>query len=192
MAKQGIIKKKHVLLGGLVLLVGFVGIRLLDRLVGDSDNEDDPDDNAPLRLVMRQSERHYPPFFDGEMHGLAAEGEQDEDGRQQLIVVGVDQHECDAAMAHKASKFAIARADSTGMWHPAVAETSLHYGAASDATGDVYAVAMPIGAGALRIAPGIMQGDHFTPFKHARRLALTNHDGLLYDYPNVPVVHIAG
>lgn len=190
--RQGGSKKKHFLIGGSIVVLLFIIFRVLSRLVS-SPSDDTIDDNAPTQLLLHHDERQYPPFIDREMPCLPAEGEFDETGRPQLTVIGIDREEYEKALNYPAARFAIARADSAGRWHPAVVEasTGLRYGIAHDYRGDAYAIAIFVGPGELRVAPGMMNDGHFTPFRHTRQLALTNMDGLLYDYPNVPVVSFA-
>jgi hypothetical protein len=88
--------------------------------------------------------------------------------------------------------FAIARCDGEGLWHPMVTDKALIYGIANDQQGEVYAMAAYIGPSILQLLPGYTTGPHFTPFKTSRVLALTNMDGLLYDYPNVPIIDSIG
>jgi len=179
------------IIGGIAVFIGVLLVSLFSRLISPTE-EEDVDDNAPQKLVMRRDERRYPPFLDQELHSINVEGELDEDGGQQLVAIGIGQKELDASMTSHHSKFALARQDNSGLWHPAVAETALLYGTATDSRSEVYAVAMPVGAGMLHVAPGVMNGAAFTPYKTARILALTNSEGLLYDYPNVPIIQITG
>jgi hypothetical protein len=180
------------LIGGLVVLAGLILARLASKALSAPEETEDLDDNAPQKLVLRSSERHYPPFYDGELAGVRVEGEFNEEGVRQLVVIGIDQKELDDAMKDEHHQFAVARCDSAGLWHPAVAERSLWYGKATDSHGDVYAIAAYVGPSILQLIPGVMSGSHFTAYKSTRIIALTNSDGLLYDYPNVPIIQIIG
>jgi hypothetical protein len=183
------IRKKPWLIGGLVVFTGFLVARLVGRFISPSE-DDTIDDNAPQLLQLRMDERQYPPFYDREVQGIRVEGELDEEGSQQLVLIGIDQKELDDALQRADVKFAVARCDSADLWHPAVAEKALWYGTATDQQGDVYAMAAYVGPGILHLLPGHTYDGHFTPFKSTRVLALTNKDGLLYDYPNVPILQI--
>ena len=182
-------KKKHFLIGGSIIVLVLIIFRVLSRILS-SPNDDTIDDNAPTQLLLYHNEHRYPPFIDREMPCLTAEGEFDKTGRAEFAVIGIGREEYDRAFAYPAARFAVARADSAGRWHPAVIgdSTGIHYGIAHDYHREVYAIAIVVGPGELRVAPGVMNDEHFMPFRHAHQLALTNMDGLLYDYPNVPVV----
>jgi hypothetical protein len=189
MARRG--KRGKYLVGGLLLVAGLVTAKIVHRALSRPEITDDIDDNAPLKLKLHRNEGRYPPFYDRDIVGIRVEGELDEEGNKQLIVIGVDQKELDTAISQPYSKFAIACCDGADLWHPAVAEDALIYGKATDQHGDVYAVASYIGPGILMLLPGIITRDgHFTAFKSTRVLALTNDDGLAYDYPNVPTIEI--
>ena len=178
------------LIGGLLVVAGYMTARLAHRLLARPEETEDLDDNAPQKMLLVQDERRYPPFYDGEVAGIRVEGEFDETGERQLVVIGFDQKELNAQLKAKHSHFAIARCNGAGLWHPGVAEGVIWYGQTADQHGDVYAVAAYIGPSILQMLPGVTVGEHFTPLKSTRLLALTNSDGLLYDYPNVPVIHI--
>ena len=178
------------LIGGLLVLAGYMAARLTRRLLSRPEETEDLDDNAPKRLVLKQNERRYPPFYDGEIAGIRVEGEFNEAGDRQLVVVGFDQKELNERLKTRHSYFAIARCDGAGLWHPAVAEDVIWYGQATDQHGDAYAVAAYVGPSILQVLPGITVGEHFTALRSTRLLAITNADGLLYDYPNVPIIHI--
>lgn len=181
-------RKTPWIVGGALIFAGFLAARLAARFVSPVEGPD-IDDNAPSYLMLHQNERRYPPFADRHLEGIQAEGEYDESQAEQLIVIGVDGREFDKAMGHGVH-FALARCNGADMWFPAVADKGLWYGKASDIHGEVYAVAVPVGAGALHVVPGTIHAGHFTPFKKSRLLSLTNREGLLYDYPNVPIVRI--
>lgn len=192
MAEQKSTKKPWII-GGAVVLAGFIAMHLLGRVISPPEDEDTIDDNAPQKLKLHLNERTYPPFYDRDAQGVRVEGEFDEEGSKQLVVFGIDQKELDEAMGTHGSHFAVACGDSAGLWHPAVAEKALLYGKATDQHGDVYALAAYVGPSILMLLPGVLAADgHFTAYKTTRVLALTNHDGLLYDYPNVPVIDIVG
>jgi hypothetical protein len=185
--------KRPWIIGGLLVVAGYVAMRWFGRAVSPPDDEDTLDDNAPHKLVLRLNERSYPPFYDREVQGVRVEGEFDEEGSKQLVVFGIDQQELDTTMSTHATRFAVACGDSAGLWHPAVAERALLYGKATDQHGDVYALAAYVGPSILMLLPGAISADgHFTAYKSTRIVALTNSDGLLYDYPNVPVIDIVG
>lgn len=185
--------KRPWIIGGALVVLGFVAARFLSRALVPADDEESIDDNAPDRLRLYLHERRYPPFYDREIQGLRIEGEFDESGARQLVVFGIDQAELDAAMRYRHNKFAIACGDSAGLWRPAVAEKALIYGKATDLRGDVYALAAYVGPSILTLLPGAITADgHFTAFKSTRILALTNSDGLLYDYPTIPIIDIVG
>jgi|GEM_PF-1901229 len=190
MTKKRGIGKGTYLMGGLLLVSGYVLARLAHRALARPEEVEDLDDNAPSLLTLRRNERRYPPFYDGEVVGARVEGEFDEEGARQLVVIGIDQTELDAAMQPKQRQFAVARCDGAGLWHPAVAESALWYGKATDQHGDVYALAAYVGPSILQLLPGTVEKGHFTAFKSTRILALTNADGLSYDYPNVPILEI--
>jgi hypothetical protein len=183
--------KRPWLIGGALVFVGFLIARLAGRFISPRE-EKSIDDNAPQTLRLRMDERRYPPFYDNEVQGIRVEGEFDEGGSKQLVVIGIDQKELDEALQDEHSKFAVARCDSAGLWHPAAAERALWYGKATDQQGDMYAMAAYVGPSILHVLPGRVLGGHFTACKSTRVIALTNTDGLLYDYPNVPVLQMSG
>jgi hypothetical protein len=184
-------QKRPLLIGGALLVVGFIAARLVGRFISPADDADNIDDNAPQKLILHRNERKYPPFYDQGIQGIRVEGEFDEEGSKQLVIIGVDQKELDTAMKEHGSLFAVACCDSAGLWHPAAAEKALLYGKATDQHGDVYAIAAYVGPSILMLLPGAIAADsHFTAFKSTRVIALTNSDGLLYDYPNVPIIDI--
>jgi len=183
--------KRAWLIGGVLVVAGFVAARLLDRFIGTAEPTD-IDDNAPQKLELHFNERLYPPFYDGDAAGVRIEGEFNEAGDKQLVVIGIDQKELDESLQEPGCRFAIARSDSAGLWRPAVAEDELWYGETTDQHGDVYAFAAFVGPSILHLLPGVTTAGHFTPYKSVRVLALTNQEGLLYDYPNVPIIHFQG
>lgn len=179
------------LIGGVLVVAGFLIARLLGRAIGAAE-PGDIDDNAPQKLELHFDERRYPPFYDGDAGGVRIEGEYNEAGDKQLVIIGIDQKELDEAMRQPDCKFAVARSDSSGLWYPAIAEKGLWYGKATDRHGEVYAFSAFVGPSILHLLPGVSADGHFTPYKSTRILALTNQEGLLYDYPNVPVIYFRG
>jgi hypothetical protein len=189
--KKQTASKRPWLIGGTLVLAGFVIARIIGRFISPAEN--DIDDNAPQKLVLHLDEGRYPPFSNRDIQGIRVEGEFDEGGAKQLVIIGVGQKELDDFMSKKSTRFAVACGNNAGLWHPAVAERALLYGKATDQHGDVYAVAAHVGPGILMMLPGAIAADgHFTAFKTTRIVALTNSEGLLYDYPNVPVIDIVG
>lgn len=189
MARAKRSRTRRWLIGGFAILASVVAVKTLTKVLVEDGQTDD--ESGPQKLVLHINERRYPPFFDDELRGIQVEGEFDETGAQQLVIIGISQKEFDAGMSKHDHAFALARRDSAGLWHTVVAEKALLYGTATDVRGEVYAVSIYIGPGSLDIIPGVMQANHFVPYKTARALATTNAEGLIYDYPGVPIVSVA-
>jgi hypothetical protein len=177
------------LLGAAIAVGGLILLRVASRALSSPGSEETVDDNAPARLRLQSSERRYPPFLDTAVSAITIEPSPDQAPNEQLAVIGIARKEFDKRLNKPNTLFAVARSDSAGIWQPAVAEPQLFYGVAGDMQGEVYAFGIPLEAGESRLITGSMYDGMFTPFKTTRLLALTNKDGLLYDYPNVPIVY---
>jgi hypothetical protein len=172
--------------GGIGLALAFTAAKLASRVVEDNDADDIDDGPAPI--VFKMNEGRYPPFSDTEITGIKVESEGAE---KQAIIIGVDQREFDANRNQEHTLLALARCDTNSLWRPAVAKTG-QLVPFSEGNEELYVCAMYLTPGSMHLTLGFMTKEQFTPCKSTKIIALTTKEGLLYDYPNVPIIEVTG
>jgi len=175
---------KYWIAGGLVLAAGFVAVRVIKAALSNTEVEDEIQPGIPT-TTFKADAHLYPPFCDRDLEGVLLEGEFDESNSRQIAVLGVDQTEVNRLCAKPDTHVALARKDGTDQWWPAVAGHDMQLGSFEDSGGEKYLLALYVGAGIHQVVIGVMHETHFTPCRSTKLIALTNKEGLTYDYPNV-------
>jgi hypothetical protein len=174
---------------GVTFSVGFLLARALSHAVED---DDDAKPDAPVPVPFYMDERRYPPFRDNSLDCLDIERQQAETGAKdqtdQIAVIGVPIKE-----VHRMSGvFCLARQDATGLWHPAVPKNPDAYTVVVEPYGDMAALALQLDDVNHCTVLGAVKDGQFTSFRHQRLIAVATPSGLLYDFPNMPIIRIPG
>lgn len=167
---------------GVTFSLGFLLARLLGHAVED---EDTSEPTAPPTLNFYMDERQHPPFQDKHLEPLDINPGRS-DTKEQLAIIGAPLKEVQKI----GGIFSLARCDATGLWHPAVPKNKDSYTVVIEPYGDMAAIALPLTPDNECVVLGAMNDGHFTHYRHQKLVALTTPSGLLYDFPNMPIIRI--
>jgi len=174
-------------IGAMGLAAAYLVTRLASRVSEDSD-ADLAENSDTQHFVFRMNEHTYPPFRDDDIDAIHIEGDVAQPDNQ-VVILGIEKREFDANSSQSHAHIAIARCDMHRLWRPAVS-TEAVLPLLPAANQDYYVAALYISPGAMHLTLGFMIKEHFMPCRSARILAVTTQEGLLYDYPSVPIIDI--
>ncbi len=167
---------------GVTFSLGFLLARALSHTVEDEDTTG-PATAPTLNFYM--DEHRYPPFSDSNLVGVEIDRTV-AISKDQIAILGVPLKELQGVPG----VFSLARCDGTSLWHPAVPKSKNAYSVVVEPYGDMAAIALPLTPDNECVVLGATKDGHFTHYRHQRLVALTTPSGLLYDFPNMPIIHI--
>lgn len=164
----------------------WLSIRLLRGFVA-SDEESETQNDA-MSVKLYRNERLYPPFRDADMSCASIDGDK---AQQQLFAIVVFEHaSLETLQRLPGSAFALARRDAIDVWRPLVAKEWPLFGEVITSAGAQAACALPVAPGMQCVALGAMLDSSFKALSAIKITAIATKEGVLYDYPGVPVLYI--
>jgi hypothetical protein len=174
-------------IGVVGLTAAFIATRLVSR--ASEDNDADVAENSDAQcFTFRMNERKYPPFRDDDIEGIHIEGDATQPDSQ-IVILGIEKREFEANGSQTDAHMAVARCDMHRLWRLAVSKEAV-LPLLPDSNQEYYTAALYVSPGAMHLTLGFIVKEHFTPCQSAKILAVTTQEGLLYDYPSVPIIDI--